>query len=101
MMERLLESNNALAAKAAKTHSEEANDETFRNELGQKQKAIDRLMEEEKEIKKAAEADLKQKNAALTAAMQQKEAMIERLLESNNALATKAAKTHSEEANDE
>ena len=40
-------------AKAAKTASEEANEEAFRKELGQKQKAIDRLMEEEKDIKKA------------------------------------------------
>ena len=37
----------------------------------------------------AAEADMQKKNAAMTEAMQQKDAMIERLLESNNALATK------------
>ena len=39
---------------------------------------------------KAAEADMQKKNAAMTEAMQQKEAMIKRLLESNTALATKA-----------
>jgi len=92
MLARLLESNTALANKAANENAKvlEAEEQTLRHEVEQKQKTIDHLTEEQKDIKKAAEADLQQKTAALTAAAQQKEVILARLMESNTALAKKA-----------